>query len=268
MVAVSTLAGYALHPAPDSGVWLPFAGVFLLAGGSTALNQVQERDLDGRMLRTRNRPLPAGRLRPRTALLAALLLIAGGLAALAAAGFPPLLLGVTAVLFYNGIYTPLKRRTAFAVLPGAVCGALPPLIGWTAAGGHPADFRAVLLAGLLFLWQVPHFWLFAEKHREDYRRAGLPLLATSFTPSQVRRLAFSWSLALAAAIAAVSAFALILLPYSRSLTFLCSLLLFALALDIRHRFDTAPACLFPPADRRHGGDSGRGHSEPVDHFLT
>jgi len=108
-------------------------------------------------------------------------------------------LGLFALIWYNGVYTPLKRRTAFALLPGALCGALPPLMGWAAAGGGFADHRVVLLAGLLVLWQIPHFWLFALRHREDFARAGLPTVFDRLAPAQVGRLARHWILALACA---------------------------------------------------------------------
>lgn len=241
MVALSALAGWSLHPSPGGDPLLLVLGIFLLAGGCTALNQVQERDLDARMARTRNRPLPSGRLRASTALLGAFALIASGLSSLAIAGTIPLLLGLAAVLLYNGTYTPLKPLTAFAILPGALCGALPPLIGWTAAGGAPGDFRAILLAGLLFLWQVPHFWLFAERHREDYLRAGLPVPAAIFSPPQIRRIFFAWTASLAAAVLALPAFGLLRQPLPRAAMVAISLWLLSLA---ARNASLAPAPLF------------------------
>jgi protoheme IX farnesyltransferase len=241
MVALSALAGYALHPAPGGNPLLLLAGIFLLAAGCTALNQVQERDLDARMERTRRRPLPSGCLRPSVALLIAFSLLGGGLAPLAMAGLLPLLLGLAAAILYNGIYTPLKPRSALALFPGALCGALPPLIGWTAGGGSPVDFRAVLLAGILFLWQVPHFWLHAERHREDYLRAGLPVPAALFGVAQLRRIFFAWTASLAAAVLLVPAFGLIHQPLPRAATVAVCLWLLALA---GRDASLAPAPLF------------------------
>ncbi len=245
MVALSSLAGWALQPKPNGAPGLLFLGVFLLAASCTALNQVQERNLDARMTRTRRRPLPAGRIRPRTALLLAGAGLVGGGAALAALGWLPFFLGMAAALLYNGIYTPLKRRSVFAVLPGALCGALPPLIGWSAAGGQPADFRIVLLAGMLFLWQVPHFWFFAEKHRDDYRRAGLPVPADIFSAGQRRRLTCVWLAALLCGPLAFAAFGLTRHPAARFALFAGMFLLAAITFASSRR----PA---PPASRFSG----------------
>jgi protoheme IX farnesyltransferase len=219
LTALSALAGYALHPSPHEPgtAALLLAGVCLLAAGCSALNQVQERDVDARMERTRRRPVACGRLTVRAGLALALTLTAGGLLLLATAGAIVFVLGAFALLWYNGVYTPLKRRTPFAVLPGALCGALPPLIGWAAAGGDPADFRIVLFAGLIFLWQIPHFWFFALKHREDFQRAGLPTVFARFTPRQVHRLALIWVLSLACATLLLPAFGLLQHPAARLL---------------------------------------------------
>jgi protoheme IX farnesyltransferase len=90
-------------------------------------------------------------------------------------GALPPLLGASAILWYLAVYTPLKRRTSLALPIGALCGAFPPLLGWCLAGGSPFDFRVMLLCGLLFLWQVPHFWLLQQHHHNDYLQAGIPL---------------------------------------------------------------------------------------------
>lgn len=202
-VAATAAAGALLAGGSGEIVALAAGGVFLLAGGASALNQVQERRLDARMIRTRQRPLPAGRLRPGRALALSLLLLAGGLALLIA---PPAtaLLGGAAVLLYNGLYTFFKPRTLFALLPGALAGALPPLIGWTAAGGSPGDPRILLPAACLFLWQIPHFWLFASRWREDLRQAGLPL-PEGLGSRRAERILAAWLLALAAGVLATLA---------------------------------------------------------------
>lgn len=222
MTAVSALAGYALHPSPHAPATaaLLLAGVCLLAAGCSALNQVQERDVDARMERTRRRPVACGRLSVRAGLALALTLAAGGLLLLATAGETAFVLGAFALLWYNGVYTPLKRLTAFAVLPGALCGALPPLIGWATAGGHPGDYRIVLLAGLLCLWQIPHFWFFALKYRDDFQQAGLPNVFTCFTPAQVHRVSLAWVFSLACAILLLPAFGLLQHPAARLLCWL------------------------------------------------
>ena len=212
MVTVSALAGYLLCPGrPTLLRALPaLLGVLLLAGGCSALNQVQERELDARMERTRLRPLPCGRLTVRQALLIALGLVAAGLAALAATGRPAVvLLGLLALVCYNLLYTPLKRLSVLALLPGACCGALPPLIGWAAAGGRLTDYRALLLGGLFFLWQIPHFWLLAARYDKDLERAGLPSIARTLGEPRARRLVRLWLVALTAAVVQLPLFHLV-----------------------------------------------------------
>jgi protoheme IX farnesyltransferase len=212
-VAASTLAGFYLHPGADGSLLPSAAGVFLLAAGSSALNQIQEQKTDALMDRTRNRPVAAGRLHPAAALAIAIALLASGLAALAQTdSLTATVLGAFSALWYNAVYTPLKKRTAFALLPGALCGALPPLVGWTAAGGHPTDPLIVLLAGLFFLWQIPHFWRRSLRWRDDYRRAGLPVASDLFSDRQNRRILSSWIISLGAGALAILLLALPALP--------------------------------------------------------
>ena len=174
------LGGYCLFPAPRSTASMLFAwaGVTLLAMGGAALNQVLERDIDALMIRTSQRPLPQGEMSPAAAIANACgVIIAGAAMLFATGGLLPVLLGMAALAWYLAIYTPLKRRTPLALPLGALCGAVPPLIGWCLAGGDPTDFRIITLAGLFFIWQIPHFWLLQERHADDYHRAGIPLFA-------------------------------------------------------------------------------------------
>lgn len=154
-------------------------GTALVAAGASALNQLLERHSDALMRRTENRPLPAGRLQPLEVWTFGLVLGITGLIYLAAAVAQPMTVAVAAVCFvsYAFIYTPLKRRTTLNTLVGAVPGALPPVIGWTAMGG-PLDAAAFVLFLILFLWQVPHFLAIAWIYRADYTRAGLRMLPT------------------------------------------------------------------------------------------
>ena len=171
-------------------------GTVLLAMAASALNEVQERDVDALMERTRMRPIPHGDVRPATAVALALALMALGVATLwRGAGATSAAFGVLALVWYNGVYTPLKRRTAFAVVPGSLIGALPPLIGWTAAGGDPLHPAIVALAAVLFVWQVPHFWLLSLLHGEGYEAAGFPTLRRHFDANQIIRLIFTWTAA-------------------------------------------------------------------------
>lgn len=152
-------------------------GTALVAAGASALNQLLERHTDALMRRTENRPLPAGRLQPVEVWLFGLSLGIGGLVYLSLTLAKPLPVAVAAFTFasYVFLYTPLKRLTTLNTLVGAVPGALPPVIGWTAVRGT-LDVEIVSLFLLLFLWQVPHFLAIAWIYREDYARAGLRML--------------------------------------------------------------------------------------------
>ena len=175
-------------------------GTLLMAMAASALNEVQECEIDALMTRTRHRPLPSGWITARAATLMSLLMAAGGALLLYAThGSRPALLGLLAMVWYNGVYTPLKRMTPFAVVPGSVIGALPPAIGWAAAGGSLDQPAVLSLCFVFFLWQVPHFWLLALRHQGDYARVGLPTLGSIFSNTQIFRLIFTWTCASVAA---------------------------------------------------------------------
>lgn len=176
--AVAALAGYACYrPAADAGLACVMAGALLLAAGSGAFNQLQERATDRLMARTASRPLASGRLGAPVALAFIVSCLGASLALLARTGLGAVAVWAVVLLVYNGLYTPLKRRTPFAILIGGVAGAMPPLLGWCAAGGDPTDCRVLALAGMLYLWQVPHFWMLVRRHEGEYRTAGLPVFA-------------------------------------------------------------------------------------------
>lgn len=192
-VAATTAAGYALaNRSLNLAILMPVVGAFLLACGSSALNQIQEWRTDVVMLRTWMRPIPSRKISLRFAWAVAVTLLAAGGIFLAFAGWLPLLLGALPVFWYNCIYTPLKRRTAFAVIPGALIGAVPPAIGWTAAGGGEGLAPLVALCGFLFLWQIPHFWLLALLHEDDYQRASYPTIGQSILPSRIVPVTVFW----------------------------------------------------------------------------
>jgi protoheme IX farnesyltransferase len=152
------------------------AGTALVAAGAAALNQVYGRDTDALMRRTRSRPLPDGRVTASDARLFGVLLSAAGLVLLGAlVNLQATALALATLVTYLIIYTPMKRRSPLATLVGAVPGALPPLIGWVAAhGGLSAGGAALFL--IVFLWQIPHFMAIAWLYRDDYSKAGFPLL--------------------------------------------------------------------------------------------
>jgi heme o synthase len=179
MVLVTTLMGYDVAltgPADYLRMIHLLIGSLLAAGGTLALNQYRERDLDARMDRTRARPLPAGRLQPLEAWLFGVALTLAGTAYLAALVNPLVaLVTLATTILYLFAYTPLKRRTPLCTLVGAVAGALPPVAGWAAARGDVAPGAWVLFA-ILFLWQLPHTLAIARLYRDDYARAGVRVL--------------------------------------------------------------------------------------------
>ena len=153
-------------------------GAALAAAGASALNQWWERDLDALMQRTRMRPVPAGRMRPASALLLGCILAVGGIGYLAlTTNLLATLLTAVTVAIYIFAYTPLKRVTTGNTLVGAIPGALPPLIGWAAARGS-LDFGAWTLFAIVFIWQMPHFFAIAWLCRHDYERAGFRMLSS------------------------------------------------------------------------------------------
>ncbi len=202
-VTLTTATGYILGAGcVDLGMWLAVLGVFLLASGSSALNQCQDARIDARMERTRQRPLPAGLIDLPTAIFVAIVLMLAGMYVLASIGRNTellLALGGLAIFWYNGVYTYLKRLTAFAVIPGALIGAIPPVIGYIAAGGSLASTTVLLVGTFFFVWQIPHFWLLLLMCGNQYSAAGLPVLTQIFSPGQLLRVTFMWLIATAAA---------------------------------------------------------------------
>jgi protoheme IX farnesyltransferase len=198
-VAISTSVGYLLHSGSLSWQMLiPALGVFILASGSSVLNEYQERDLDALMERTKNRPIPSGSVSANMALgIAVILLVSGSTGIYFSSNLTALLLGILAFIWYNLIYTPLKRRYALAVVPGSLIGAIPPVIGWVASGGSPFDLQILTVALFFFIWQIPHFWLLLLIYGNDYAVAGFPTLTKIFSNSQLSRITFIWITALA-----------------------------------------------------------------------
>lgn len=160
--------------------WMPLLhlmlGTALVAGSAGVLNQVMEKEVDGRMARTRHRPLPRERVsRTLAALYGIVLVVAGTFYLNATVGWTPALVGVATWLLYVVVYTPLKTRTQWNTTVGAIAGALPMLMGYTAAGGTLADVRGWLLFAVMMLWQFPHFMAIAWMYRYDYGSAGLKM---------------------------------------------------------------------------------------------
>lgn len=198
-VAISSSIGYIL--AAGTLTWLmllPTFGVFLLASGSSALNHYQERETDKMMERTKSRPIPAGKISPGAALVISLVLILiGSIMLYYSSNVTALLLGLFTMLWYNVFYTPMKKKFALVVVPGSLVGAIPPVIGWTAAGRGLFEPQILALAMFFFIWQIPHFWLLLLMYGEDYEQAGFPTLTKVFTNMQLSRVTYVWIAALA-----------------------------------------------------------------------
>lgn len=194
-VALTTITGYVLaNGAFDTGLIIPTLGIFILACSSSALNHFQEKDQDALMTRTKNRPIPSGRISANGALTFAFVIgVIGSYLIYIGSNFLGLQLALLAMIWYNAIYTPLKKRTAFAVVPGSVIGALPPMVGWVAGGGSITDSHALILAFFFFIWQVPHFWLLMLKYGEEYKKAGFPSITSVYTPRQLKNITFIWT---------------------------------------------------------------------------
>lgn len=180
MVVLTSWLGFTMASSDPLGPPTLLAGALLgtalVAIAAAILNQLLERSTDAMMQRTRERPLAAGRVSPREALVSGTLATVAGLAVLLrCCGAWPAGVAFATWALYLFAYTPLKRRTPLATLVGAVPGALPPVIGWTAAAGRP-EAGALVLFAILFLWQIPHFLAIAWLYREDYARGGFPML--------------------------------------------------------------------------------------------
>ncbi len=179
LVAFSCGFGYILgsNGLMDWGHFLVICfGGFLVSGASVTINQIIEKDLDLLMTRTESRPLPTGRLSAQEAAVFAVIVGVLGISILALyTNVITTLLSILSMILYSFVYTPLKRVGAIAVFVGAIPGALPPLLGWTAATGH-IGIEALIIFGIQFIWQFPHFWAIAWVADEDYKKAGFKLL--------------------------------------------------------------------------------------------
>lgn len=199
-VATAVLGYYAAGPTTDFAIFGSLLlGTSLAAFGAAALNQWWERETDARMQRTADRPVASGRMAARTALTTGSALAVAGIGVLAyGTGFWPAALAAATILLYVLAYTPLKMKSTLATEVGAIPGALPPLIGWTAAG---AGFSAMgwALFAVLFAWQIPHFMAISWNLRADYRRAGFRMLSISDSSgAAVAWRALLWSVLLVA----------------------------------------------------------------------
>lgn len=180
------------------GIILPALGLLLLASGSAAINHWQERKTDALMDRTKNRPIPSGKVSAENVFLFSILLVLiGSMILYITAGLTALILGLMNLVWYNGIYTPLKKVNSIAIIPGSLVGAIPPMVGWVAAGGYIFAPQILIIAAFFFIWQIPHFWLLLMVFGKDYEQAGFPTLTQKFSVNQLARITFIWIVATA-----------------------------------------------------------------------
>jgi protoheme IX farnesyltransferase len=193
LVSFTTALGYFL--ASDKlgfGFLYSVVGIFLLACSSAALNQYQEVKTDLMMERTRNRPIPAGKISGNNVLIISLiLLLAGTLILFFKTNFGTLFTGLLTFYWYNAVYTPLKKKTALAIIPGSLVGALPPVAGWLAAGGTLLDLKIGIVALYFFVWQIPHFWLLLLLYGNDFKKGGFPVLTDLYSEVFIKRITFA-----------------------------------------------------------------------------
>ena len=195
LISVSSLFTFIIKTT-DINLSLILTGfsVFILTCGGATLNNYQDRHLDLQMQRTQNRPLPSQKISHRETLVQAVFLIFLGMVGLYLidAYIPLPLLGAAAILSYNFIYTPLKTKSMLAIFPGAVCGMLPPCIGWLAAGGNIDSLTLWSVMAMFGLWQLPHYWLILLHHRQDYHHSKIPNMLNIFSVPQLRKILFVW----------------------------------------------------------------------------
>jgi len=207
----SAAAGFFLGGGEDIALLLStLLGIFLIACGAASINQIQEVSIDALMERTKGRPLVTGIItKPQATFFAALLIAIGLLLLFFMSGVMAACLGAFAILWYNGVYTPLKRVTTMAFLPGGIVGAIPPMIGWVANGSHLFEEKILCLSLLLFMWQIPHFWLLLVRYGRQYQEAGLPSLCDRLTKKQIARMTLVWIAGIVAATALFPLFGVI-----------------------------------------------------------
>jgi protoheme IX farnesyltransferase len=180
MMVLTAAAGLYVAPVEvdTQRVLMLLLGTVLIVAGASALNMYLERDIDGLAKRTRHRPLPAGRLRPAVALWTGLILGLGSLPVLTfGVNWLTGLLGLISLVLYVVVYTPMKQRSTGALVVGSIPGAIPPLMGWTAATGR-LDLAGLSLFAIMFLWQLPHFLAITLYRTADYQNAGYKITAT------------------------------------------------------------------------------------------
>ena len=238
-VTLSAFAGYVLFKKTiDLDLFIFSFGLLLIICASSALNHIQERKLDRLMPRTSQRPLPSKTLSLTEAVtVTASIFVIGSVILLIRFSIVIWLGSLFAAFWYNGIYTPLKRKTPYAIIPGSVVGSIPPFIGYWAAGGPLFDRPIALLSTFFFIGQIPHFWLLMKKYHNDYQKAGFPVITEKMNEDQINRMIVIWMAAGIGAAMVVSLF----VPFSRTASYIilayCLYFLFIIGKDIVKKVD-------------------------------
>ena len=196
-VTFTAITGYVVYAGHfDLQIITLVLGVFLLAGGSSALNECQESKYDAKMPRTMNRPIPTGKISLSNAVVVSVMFCLAGLFVLYYNfGAITAALGLLNLVWYNLIYTYLKRVSSFAVVPGSLVGAIPAFMGWTAAGGYVFQPTIIFVAFFLFIWQIPHFWLLMIKYGKEYEEAGFKTINQAVNSGNLKMIIFAWVVA-------------------------------------------------------------------------
>ncbi|HEY9190849.1 MAG TPA: UbiA family prenyltransferase [Sulfurovum sp.] len=193
-VSLSALFAYIMAKGEfGTDMLLATLSVLLVAMGVSTLNQVQEYKEDSKMERTKNRPIASGRMSPATGVIIAAVLIALSMVLIYdLLGITGINLFMFAFIWYNAMYTPLKKKSALAVIPGAILGVIPPAVGWLVAGHSLKELEFIAIAAYYFIWQVPHFWLLVMLFHGDYKEGGYPTAMRLFGQGSLQRLTFVW----------------------------------------------------------------------------
>ncbi|PKL80230.1 MAG: hypothetical protein CVV25_05060 [Ignavibacteriae bacterium HGW-Ignavibacteriae-4] len=226
-VAITALVGFLLYEVKfDLDLILTFFGTMLMSMGSASYNHWQERKIDPMMERTKGRPIASGRMDSGKGFaISSILSLVGMLLLLGTSEIGAMLVGLVTLLIYNLVYTPMKRVSNLAVIPGAIVGGLPPLIGWIAAGGGFEAPAIWALAFFLFLWQMPHFWLLLLLFDEQYEKAGFVMLNKLLNKAQIGRITFVWIVSLASIALIIPFYGVIDNIFTQILFFIAELML-------------------------------------------
>ncbi|MBK8981917.1 MAG: protoheme IX farnesyltransferase [Ignavibacteria bacterium] len=237
LVAFTTTLGYILA-LNDLSLFsfYPVIGIFLLACGAAAMNHYQERGTDILMDRTKGRPIPSGMVTPAFVItVSVFFLLAGSAVLFLKTNLLTLYIGLFTFLWYNAVYTPLKKVMALAIIPGSLVGALPPLAGWTAAGGSLGDDKILLIAAYFFIWQIPHFWILLLVYGKDYDKGGFPTLTNILSQTQLIRITFTWILLTIAVALSINFFGILNYYISNALLTLLCFWIFTMSLKFLNR---------------------------------